>query len=156
MNIQQSLNQTFSIAGFLYQQSEFGKQKVEEAQIAKDIEAYEKAGDFGENPSTGGEAAVQTNIAERGVAAYKRQFYMKPSEKTYKMYKAAEEDYFNLTTNPYNAYAIDAEEMQEKANDRATAAKKAEEDRVAATQLETQRLSTLSDWPQRIANKKEV
>lgn len=152
MNIQQSLNQTFSIAGFLYQQSEFGKMKVEEAQIAKDILTYEKAGEYGYDPSSGGELAAQTDIAKRGVEAYKRQFYMKPSEETYKQYKLAENDYFNLKTNPIE----EETETLVRANDRATAAKKAEEDRVTATQLETQRLSTLSDWPQRTANKKEV
>lgn len=100
MSIQANINQGISLAGLLLSQTPMAathREKVAEAQRAeaaqrqadKDVETYERMADYGIEPANEAEAAVQSMIAEKGAAAYEKQFELNPTTKTYKQYTQA-------------------------------------------------------------------
>ena len=100
MSIQANINQGISLAGLLLSQTpmaaaqrekvaEEQRARAEQRQADKDVETYENLAEYGIEPETEAEAAVQSMIAEKGAAAYERQFELNPITKTYKKYTQA-------------------------------------------------------------------
>lgn len=100
MSIQSNINQITSLAGMLMSQTPMAaaaREKVAEAQRAKaaqrqadkDVETYEQLAEYGIEPENEAEAAVQSMIAEKGAAAYEKQFELNPTTQTYKQYTQA-------------------------------------------------------------------
>lgn len=144
MSIQANINQGISLMSLLVSQSPMAdehRERIKEAKIQqqadKDVETYERMAEHGQDPTNEAEAAVQLKIAEKGAAAYQKQFELNPNTYYYGRYQASLGDVGELQGQ------LSKFQKQQKMKESATDAGMAEAQRLAdSNMLDLSKLDT--------------